>query len=228
MTSTLRVARPALALLAAGVLAGCMTSEPAPLPLAYTTPPPVASDPRYDTVFDDGETIPRLPENLLTKENTRREVEYHGTEEPGTIVVDPGAHYLYLVGENGRAHRYRVGVGKAGYAFQGEATVARKAEWPRWTPTGSMIEREPDRYGPHAGGVAGGIANPLGARALYLYKNGKDTLYRIHGTNDPASIGHSVSAGCIRMYNQDVIDLEARVPVGSRVVVRSSADGVSV
>ena len=90
MTSTLRVARPALALLAAGVLAGCMTSEPAPLPLAYTPPPPVASDPRYDTVFDDGETIPRLPENLLTKENTRREVEYHGTENTRARVFAEG------------------------------------------------------------------------------------------------------------------------------------------
>jgi lipoprotein-anchoring transpeptidase ErfK/SrfK len=220
-------AMPALALLAVSALAGCMASETTDLPLAYSTPPPVASDPRYDTLFDGGETISRIPEELLKPENRRQEIDYSGSEEPGTIVIDPDAQYLYLVQEGGRALRYRVGVGKAGYAFEGEATVARKADWPRWTPTRGMIEREPDRYGPHSDGVEGGVKNPLGARALYLYKNGKDTLYRIHGTNDPSSIGRSVSAGCIRMYNQDVIDLESRVPKGSRVVVKPSANGVA-
>ena len=120
--------------------------------------------------------------------------------------------------------RYRVGVGKAGYAFTGQATVARKADWPGWTPTPDMLRREPQRFGPYATGLAGGVGNPLGARALYLYKNGRDTYYRIHGTNDPASIGHSVSSGCIRMFNQDVVDLESRVQTGAEVIVRPSGN----
>lgn len=228
MTFNASRARPLLALLAASALAGCMASDPAPLPLAYATPPPVASDPRYDTLFDGGQTIPRIAETYLTPENTRQLVDFDGPEKPGTLVVDPAAHYLYLVLEDGKALRYRVGVGEAGYGFEGEATVAYKADWPRWTPTQNMLEREPERYGPHAGGVEGGIGNPLGARALYLFKDGKDTLYRIHGTNEPASIGNSVSAGCIRMFNQDVIDLERRVPAGARVVVRASTPDTTV
>ncbi|RFC64542.1 L,D-transpeptidase [Fulvimarina endophytica] len=215
-----KTVRTALLLGSLALLTGCTTFEPAAPPIAYSAPAP--TDPRYDAFFDDGRTLPAIPARYLTEENTRQLVAYDGPEQPGTIVVDPGAHFLYLVMEDGQAMRYRVGVGKAGYAFQGEATVARKAAWPRWTPTSNMIEREPERYGPHAGGLEGGLGNPLGARALYLYKNGRDTLYRIHGTNDPSSIGNSVSAGCIRMFNQDVIDLERRVPNGSRVVVRES------
>lgn len=217
------ILKSGMAISALVILSGCSAfqSEPVTPPIAYAAPAP--TDPRYDALFDDGRTIPAIPAQFTSEENTRQLVAFNGPEEPGTIVVDPAAHFLYLVMEDGMAMRYRVGVGKAGYAFQGEATVARKADWPRWTPTQSMIEREPDRYGPHADGVEGGLGNPLGARALYLYKGGKDTLYRIHGTNDPSSIGNSVSAGCIRMFNQDVIDLERRVPKGSRVVVRESA-----
>lgn len=139
---------------------------------------------------------------------------------PGTIVVDARNYYLYLQLPGGRARRYGVGVGRAGLAFRGEATVGRKAEWPRWTPTKNMIRREPGKYARFAGGVPGGPGNPLGARALYLYRGQRDTLYRIHGTNQPGSIGRSVSNGCIRMINAHVIDLYQRVPVGARVVVR--------
>ncbi|MEP3279117.1 MAG: L,D-transpeptidase [Stappiaceae bacterium] len=139
--------------------------------------------------------------------------------EIGTIVVDPRHHFLYLVERRGKARRYGVGVGRAGLAFKGGATVQRKAEWPSWTPTKNMIRREPGKYARYAKGVPGGVNNPLGARALYLYRGGRDTYYRIHGTTQPSSIGRSVSNGCIRMINDHVVDLYNRVPLGTRVVV---------
>ncbi len=145
-------------------------------------------------------------------------VRYQGYA-PGTIVVDPRNHFLYLQLRWGKARRYGVGVGKAGLAFKGIAVVGRKAKWPRWTPTKNMIRREPKKYARFAGGVPGGPSNPLGARALYLYRGKRDTMYRIHGTNQPSSIGRSVSNGCIRMINAHVKDLYNRVPVGAKVVV---------
>jgi lipoprotein-anchoring transpeptidase ErfK/SrfK len=138
---------------------------------------------------------------------------------PGTIVIDPQRHYLYLVLPGGRARRYGVGVGRAGRAFRGTARIARKAKWPSWTPTQNMIRREPRKYARFAKGVPGGRGNPLGARALYLYQGDRDTMFRIHGTTAPRSIGRSVSNGCIRMLNHHVIDLYRRVPKGTRVVV---------
>ena len=138
---------------------------------------------------------------------------------PGTIVVDPHNRFLYLVQARGKARRYGVGVGRAGLAFQGSATIGWKAKWPRWTPTRNMIRREPQKYAKYANGVPGGPGNPLGARALYLMKNGRDTYYRIHGTTQPWSIGQAVSNGCIRMVNEHVIDLYDRVRPGARVVV---------
>lgn len=137
----------------------------------------------------------------------------------GTIIVDPANHFLYLVQRPGLARRYGVGVGRAGLSFKGSATIKRKAEWPSWTPTQNMIKRQPEKYARYAGGVPGGINNPLGARALYLYKGERDTYYRIHGTTEPWSIGRSVSNGCIRMINDHVVDLYNRVPIGTRVVV---------
>src|SRR5690606_34327199 len=125
---------------------------------------------------------------------------------------------LHYVLGNGRAMRYGVGVGKEGLALAGAATVGRKAEWPTWTPTQNMINRDP-RNKQYAGGVPGGPNNPLGARALYLYRNGRDTMFRIHGTNQPQTIGHAVSSGCIRMMNHDVIDLYNRAKVGANVIV---------
>ena len=138
---------------------------------------------------------------------------------PGTIVVDPENRYLYLVQEDGKALRYGVGVGKAGMEWSGSARVAFKREWPRWTPTAAMIARDPKRYARWAGGMEGGEHNPLGARALYLFEGGKDTLYRIHGTNEPASIGKAMSSGCIRLMNEDITDLYERVPPGTPVIV---------
>ena len=138
---------------------------------------------------------------------------------PGTLVVDPRNHFLYWVFANGLAKRYGVGVGKAGLAFRGTARIGRKAEWPSWRPTDNMIRREPRKYARYAKGVPGGLTNPLGARALYLYRGNRDTMFRIHGTTEPWSIGRSVSNGCIRMINDHVIDLYERVPIGTRVVV---------
>ena len=149
----------------------------------------------------------------------RQQVAYSTAEPPGTIVVDTEDRFLYLVQEGGMAFRYGIGVGKAGLAFEGSAHVGRKAEWPRWTPTQSMIEREPERNLQWAGGMEPGLTNPLGPRALYLHKDGQDTLYRIHGTTEAWSIGKAVSSGCIRLFNPDIIDLYGRVPTGSRVVV---------
>ena len=136
-------------------------------------------------------------------------------EPPGTVVVDTKARQLYLVQPDGKALRYGVTVGDEAYGWTGAATVTHKAEWPAWNPPAEMIRRWP-----HVHAMEGGPANPLGARALYLSDHGRDTLYRIHGTNEPEKIGQAVSSGCIRLRNIDVVDLFNRVPVGARVVVR--------
>ena len=180
-------------------------------------------DPAYMAMYgarpDEAHPLPATDISEVDPRFLRREVAYYGREEPGTIVVDTAARHLYLVREGGRAIRYGIGVGKEGLAWGGRARVGRKAMWPSWTPTAAMIRREPERNGKWAGGMQGGLDNPLGARALYLYDGGRDTMYRIHGTTEPWSIGQSVSSGCIRLFNQDVIDLYNRVPVGSPVVV---------
>ena len=147
-----------------------------------------------------------------------RHVQFQGYDA-GTVVVDPRNRFLYLVEQPGIARRYGVGVGRAGLAWRGSAIVGRKAKWPRWQPTQNMIRREPEKYAQYAEGVPGGPSNPLGARALYLYRNGRDTMYRIHGTNEPSSIGRAVSNGCNRMLNEHARDLYRRVPVGAKVVV---------
>ena len=141
---------------------------------------------------------------------------------PGQMLILPKAHFLYLITEQGRARRYGVGVGKAGLEFTGRATIDVKKKWPTWRPTQEMIEREPQTYAKFKGNdyvQPGGKSNPLGARALYLFQNGRDTYFRIHGTTAPRSIGRSVSNGCIRMINEHVIDLYERVPLGTVVTV---------
>ena len=148
----------------------------------------------------------------------RQRVQYDGIGEPGSIVVDTNDKFLYLVEGDGWATRYGVGVGQAGLSLKGNATVGHKAVWPSWTPTESMMRRKP-RLVQYAGGVPGGPDNPLGARALYLYRGGKDTMFRVHGTNEPWSIGRAVSNGCVRLLNDDVIDLYDRTPVGASVVI---------
>ena len=146
-------------------------------------------------------------------------VRFGGRYRRGTVVIDPHKRFLYLVQGRGRARRYGVGVGRAALAWSGTAKIKRKAEWPSWTPTQNMIRREPEKYAKYAGGVPGGPNNPLGARALYLYKGNRDTYYRIHGTTAPWTIGTASSNGCIRMINEHVIDLYDRVPIGATVVV---------
>jgi lipoprotein-anchoring transpeptidase ErfK/SrfK len=146
-------------------------------------------------------------------------VPYAAEYEAGTVIVDTKSRFLYLIEAPGAARRYGIGVGRAGLAWSGTADIARKAKWPAWRPTANMIKRDPGRYAKYAGGVPGGPGNPLGSRALYLYRDGKDTMYRIHGTTEPWTIGRAVSNGCIRMVNEHVEDLYERVPVGAKVVV---------
>jgi lipoprotein-anchoring transpeptidase ErfK/SrfK len=161
-----------------------------------------AVDPRMDQERYDGRMDPRF---------LRQEVAYIGREAPGTIVIDTPNHFLYLVEGEGRAIRYGIGVGRPGFTWSGTHAISAKREWPDWTPPDEMLRRQP--YLPHF--VPGGPNNPLGARALYL----GSTLYRIHGSNEPWTIGTNVSSGCIRMRNADVVDLYERVKVGTKVVV---------
>lgn len=166
-------------------------------------------------------TVPAIPSNLLTEDKARQVVDYWTDEPVGTIVVDPYARRLYHVQAGNKAMRYTVGVGAAGYGFTGEGHIPYQRDWPTWTPTDDMLARDPAQYGPSAAGVEGGLANPLGARALYIHNSGGDTFYRIHGTPDPQSIGTASSAGCIRMFNQDVIHLGEQTPSMTKVVVLS-------
>ena len=154
----------------------------------------------------------------LSKKFRRQVVAYETKEKQGTIVIDPSERFLYFVMEDGQAMRYGVGVGREGFAWAGRARIQRKAEWPSWTPPAEMLKRRPDLT-KYRGGMPGGPENPLGARAMYLYKGSQDTMYRIHGTNEPWTIGQAMSSGCIRLVNDDVTDLYERVKIGTRVVV---------
>ncbi|GGK29419.1 L,D-transpeptidase [Salinarimonas ramus] len=165
---------------------------------------------------DEPHDIPLVNRALMRPELMRQRVEYTGGEAPGTLVVDIDDRFLYLVEGDGKAMRYGIGVGRNGFSWRGAARVGRKGVWPGWGPTDNMLRINPDlpTY------MEGGLENPLGARALYLYQGDRDTLFRIHGTNEPWSIGEAVSSGCVRMLNEDVVDLYERVPVGARVIVR--------
>ncbi len=153
----------------------------------------------------------RRVERVLDPRFLKQEVDYNGPHGPGTVVIDTPNRFLYLVQSNGRAMRYGIGVGRPGFEWGGVKTITRKAEWPSWTPPAEMLKRRPDlpRF------MAGGADNPMGARAMYL----GSSLYRIHGTNEPGTIGQAVSSGCIRMTNDDVTDLYERVRVGMKVIV---------
>ena len=163
--------------------------------------------PNYDLLYN-----PPRPERQAHRAIPREIVPFTGSERPGTVIVATAERRLYLVMEGGRALRYGIGVGREGFDWRGTQAISRMAEWPDWRPPAEMIQRRPDlpRFMP------GGPANPLGARAMYL----GSTLYRIHGSNEPQTIGQAVSSGCIRMTNEDVTDLYARVRVGTTVVVR--------
>ncbi len=148
----------------------------------------------------------------------RQVVKFRTAEKPGTIIIDSNRHFLYLVLPNFQAIRYGIGVGRDGFGWAGIVRVGRMQEWPVWTPPPEMVARDP-KAAKYAGGMPGGPDNPLGARALYLYEGNKDTIYRIHGTTEPWSIGLDISSGCIRMNNEDVIDLYSRIEVGAKVIV---------
>jgi lipoprotein-anchoring transpeptidase ErfK/SrfK len=176
----------------------------------------------YGTMSDGGFTTPAIDVTTLDPSLMRVEVAWRGKEKPGSIVVNVPQRRLYLVEANGKAVRYAVGVGRTeGTNFRGSAVIGRKEKWPHWTPTAHMMAAMP-RYRRYAGGIDGGPDNPLGARALYLYCDGHDTFFRLHGTTEPESIGQAVSSGCIRLFNQDIIDLYNRVPVGTHVTVLQS------
>jgi lipoprotein-anchoring transpeptidase ErfK/SrfK len=184
--------------------------------------------PDYGPITDSGINLPAIPSNFTEGVNRRITGQYLGEQPPGTIDVDPYAKFLYLVREGDQSVRYPIGAGRAGRAFSGDGTIQVKKMWPGWTPTANMLRSEPGIYGPFARGIPGGRRSPLGARALYLYKGGRDTHYRIHGTNDLESVGNSGSAGCIRMFNHDIIHLFDLVEIGMRVHVRSEAESLRV
>jgi len=175
----------------------------------------------YDTTADptlsprDSEFMALIPNPAPDKQFQRYMVDNPTGEGAGVVVVETKQRLLYYTMPNGKAMRYGVALGRDGYGWTGTAVVDHKAEWPDWNPPADMIARWP-----HVHKTAGGWTNPLGARALYLFADGKDTMYRIHGTNEPEKIGRGVSSGCIRMLNIDVIDLYNRVPSGTKVIVR--------
>jgi len=175
----------------------------------------------YQALPDEKFPIPAVNLSQVDSAFYRTEVEDPTGSVPGTVYVDTSTFYLYLVGENNRAIRYGVGLGRAGFEWSGPGTIAWKREWPTWTPPANMIRREPhlEQYSAANGGMAPGITNPLGSRALYIFRDGRDTLYRLHGTGEAYSIGKAVSSGCVRLLNQDVIDLYGRVPSGSPIMV---------
>ena len=239
-TTPSRVTRRSLlatgsASLASLALAACTTTT---TPRTPPPPPRIETDPgfgpyaaMYGPVEDGGHSIPAVPYQKIDKRFYRQVVADPTGEAPGTVVVDTGNHFLYVVRGRGEAVRYGVGLGRAGFEWAGAGVIEWKQPWPRWHPPEEMIARQPDlekyrtEYDPITkewkGGMAPGINNPLGARALYIYQNGKDTLYRLHGSPEWWSIGKSVSSGCVRLINQDVIDLFNRVAEKSPIIVTS-------
>jgi lipoprotein-anchoring transpeptidase ErfK/SrfK len=205
------IARLAAALAATMGLAACVddyiADQPSPVP--------------YVARLDGGHAIPAIPPERFPAGWQRARVRFETTEASGTIVIDTGARFLYLVQEKGTALRYGIAVGREGFGWTGTAHVDRKAHWPRWHPPGEMVARQPHLARWANGGQPPGPENPLGARAIYLADDtGRNTGYRIHGTPEWWTIGSAASSGCIRMVNQDVIDLFDRVPIGAKVIVR--------
>jgi lipoprotein-anchoring transpeptidase ErfK/SrfK len=219
---------------AAGVslaLAGCVDTSPNPSVQADSGPPATPVEPGiadysaiYGPVAGEPFPVPAVKLSEVDPASLRRVIDYETSELPGTIVIDPAHHYLYQVLEGGQVTRYGVGVCREGFAWSGVATIHDKQEWPDWYPPKEMFARQPEikkfMVQLQSGlGMHGAPGNPLGARAMYLWQGNKDTLFRIHATIEPRTIGKSVSSGCIRMINQDVIDLYQRTPVGTKVVV---------
>jgi len=223
MLQTLKYLRALCAIGAIAVLAACAGQPEVP-----EEAPAVEIVEGYGFLEDGDYTLPPIPAQYLDGVNRRAIVDYNGPERAGTIVVDPHAKLLYLVEDDGTARRYAIAVGRQGMRMRNPSVIRMKREWPSWSPTANMLAREPEVYGPFARGIEGGLASPLGARALYLFQNGRDTHFRIHGTNDLESIGNSGSAGCIRMFNHDIIDLYEHVPLDTRVVIRTFDQSVEL
>jgi lipoprotein-anchoring transpeptidase ErfK/SrfK len=207
--------------MAAGLLALAACADTAPVEIPKLDPPKAM----YSAVKDDGFDVPAPPIKRIPPQFLRQVVDTPASVpgDAGTVVVDPADKFLYLILGGGKAMRYGIGVGKQGFAWSGEAQVRDKQHWPKWFPPDDMIARD-QRLKKFDKGQDGGPSNPLGARALYLWSGNVDTLYRIHGTNDPLSIGTAASSGCVRMLDQDVIDLYERVPLGAKVIVMASAN----
>ena len=197
-------------LLARSAIAAVIVAAAAVLPGAFAT----AAPQEEMNVQDQPGYQPTPEEEQLTGAFEKQEVFFRTPEKPGTIIIDTKSRFLYLVQPDNRALRYGIGVGRDGFQWSGLERIARKLEWPDWRPPPEMIERQP--YLPRF--MAGGPGNPLGARAMYLGA----TVYRIHGTNQPQTIGHAVSSGCFRLVNDDVIDLYDRVPVGTKVIIKQA------
>jgi len=228
MTDSFEYSRRGFAALLLGTAAACSPRVPTSNPLPEDLPPPVTYDPGYEPIFDAGYNLAGIPSTYTQGVNRRMTGIYLGEAPENSIDVDPYAKFLYHVKTDGTAVRYPVGVGRAGRSFAGSGVIKLKKKWPGWTPTQNMLRTEPDVYGPFRRGIPGGLRSPLGARALYLYRNGRDTFYRIHGTNDLDSIGNSGSAGCIRMFNNDIIHLYDEVELNVKVHVRSEAETLRV
>ena len=219
-----------LVLLTSAGLAACSSSDALPLVGHFAEPNASVTRQteiakRYGALSDEKFPVEAINISRIDERNLRQFVDLETNEQPGTIIIDTEKRYLHLVQEDGKAIRYGIGVGVEGLEFTGDAVVGYKRQWPRWTPTVDMIRRNPELYERWRGGMDGGPANPLGARALYLFKDGKDTLFRIHGTTEPHTIGKAISSGCIRMLNHDAIDLYRRVPAGAKVVVLGGQAG---
>lgn len=172
----------------------------------------------YGPVPDERFPIPAVNVDKVNPKYFRRTVSYNSKEAVGTIIVDPRNHYVYRIEGDGYATRYGVSVGRAGFLWNGDAYIGRKAEWPIWTPPKEMIKRQPEAA-KYAGGMAPGLDNPLGARVLYLYQNGVYTLYTLYSTSAPETIGKGISSGCIGLLTQDMFDLYSKTPVNTKVVV---------
>ncbi|WP_095204278.1 L,D-transpeptidase [Mesorhizobium carmichaelinearum] len=209
-------------------VSACATTGPEPVeppPPAYVEPPLADYASMYAAVSDGGFDLPAIPVDRIDPQFLRQIVPDPTGQKPGTIVVDTTGHFLYLVRPGGQAIRYGVGLGRAGFEWSGDAVVQWKQKWPKWTPPDEMVARQPElkQYSADNGGMPGGLKNPLGARALYLFQGNVDTLYRLHGSPEWKSIGKSVSSGCVRLINQDIIDLYDRVPSKTPVIVTSDA-----
>jgi len=201
------------------VIAGCAAQQPQSGLEVSQPSDTTGSAANYGPITDEPYRVPAINLIRVDPELLRQTVAYSSPHGPGTIIVDIAARRLYLIQQDGTALRYGVGVGREeALNFQGSAMIGRKAEWPAWTPTESMMQSIP-RYRAYAKGMPGGEGNPLGPRALYLFRGNEDTHFRLHGTTEPQSIGKAVSSGCIRLFNQDIIDLYKRVPVGAELVV---------